>query len=330
MDEISGDDEIAAIQTGYIEKELDESAREILRTAPKELLLLAGVSRKASIALMSYKNPRRLEVEDVTVDSETSEVKVTITNHRLETGRKLVLSGVVGMSGVNNDLQNPSWSITVLDRHSFILDGATASGIYETGGTVTGLPHSVIIPVLDDFLRLIRLNLDTWTKPQGMMVAYDSYDFQQNFNQYNPNRRSSPTIALRDFPFTYSYTQGEGNDAVTTTVAYHHAIECFPAPSYIGPELYQLDANDDEDYAALLSMAESSGYRGIIPGGPVDLITDFVVIEVMPAENLPSTLHDSLTWLTASRCFTILRENAMAKEAFSRYTESLTGGIGGS
>jgi hypothetical protein len=66
----------------------------------------------------------------------TTPIVIHSTNHRLNTGTKVTISGVLG-----NTAANGSFIITVVDPNSFSLNGSAGSGSYIGGGgwAVSGL-----------------------------------------------------------------------------------------------------------------------------------------------------------------------------------------------
>lgn len=73
---------------------------------------------------------------DITDATNASPIVITSANHKLTTGTKVTIAGVVG-----NNAANGTFDITVVDQDTFSLDGSTGDGAYTSDGAwhVTGL-----------------------------------------------------------------------------------------------------------------------------------------------------------------------------------------------
>jgi hypothetical protein len=73
----------------------------------------------------------------ITDATNTSPIKITSPNHGLDSGTRVTISDVQG-----NKNANGTWTITVVDKNSFLLNGSTGNGAYKSGGswTIPGSP----------------------------------------------------------------------------------------------------------------------------------------------------------------------------------------------
>lgn len=76
---------------------------------------------------------------------------VTAARHDLQTGQKVIISGVVGVPA------NGTWVVTVLDGTDFTLNSSTFSGAYTSGGVING-PN---LTPSDDMLITFGTNFPT-------------------------------------------------------------------------------------------------------------------------------------------------------------------------
>jgi hypothetical protein len=79
----------------------------------------------------------------VTAATNASPIVITSSNHGLNTGTRITVTGVLG-----NTAANGTFNVTVVNSNSFSLDGSTGNGAYTSGGTwnVSGLYSVEVTP----------------------------------------------------------------------------------------------------------------------------------------------------------------------------------------
>jgi hypothetical protein len=72
----------------------------------------------------------KMDTGDVTGATNASPIVITSASHGLQTGTRVIVSGVGG-----NTAANGTFTITRVNANSFSLDGSTGNGAYTSGGT---------------------------------------------------------------------------------------------------------------------------------------------------------------------------------------------------
>ena len=86
--------------------------------------------------LITTANLTKVNTGSITAATNASPIAITSAAHGLETGSRVIISGVLG-----NTAANGTFTITKTGVDAFTLDGSTGNGAYTSGGTwhVAGL-----------------------------------------------------------------------------------------------------------------------------------------------------------------------------------------------
>jgi hypothetical protein len=175
-----------------------------------------------------------------------------------------------------------------------------------------GNPYSILIPLKQEFLRMMKLRLQHWTTKIEFIRSDDDNDF---INGPDDAEVDSPVAAL--VPFRFDFNDG---------VADHNfvmAIECFPVTTIDNTSYRTLKSGDAETAIDAAATAHELDlvpiYNSNFTGSQKSIIAESLVVVEQAAEAMPNVMIDAILWKAAQRCLTNLRETALAATAFQNF-----------
>jgi len=185
-----------------------------------------------------------------------------------------------------------------------------------------GENNSLIYPITDSFLKLAVAKLSNWDVPIFDLGDHVSPAYTAQYFDDLKAKAFTPTCSI--IPFYFAYSTGENGDTVTT----FRALEMLPAMAILDNTDYRIEADTEND--AELSIESNASIMGYTPifltgltGQQKSPFSQFLAIEIQPAENLSGQLLDAVLWDCAGRCLTSLREPRLAEVAYMNSKKGL-------
>lgn len=159
---------------------------------------------------VSVNDPAKAAVT-ITAATQANPCSITSTAHGLSTGDEVFISGVVGMT----ELNDKTYTITVVDADTFTLDStdATAYTAYTSGGTAQRLVHYTL-----DFVTTATTDYDS-----AVSVYEDADGYYYNV-QNSSDTRTEVTLYFEPTAFDTVYSSGIVLDNVSLNLGGHGAV----------------------------------------------------------------------------------------------------------
>ena len=127
-----------------------------------DMSIVAACAAGAYAVAQSYTDSVAYHVSGAVVGVGLVTITTTVA-HGYTNGDSVYLSGIGGITGINNSETNPTWQLTVTGLNTFTVP-ASASGGYSSGGTAYRVSD----------LDLVKRNFATYCQPEGILVGLSS------------------------------------------------------------------------------------------------------------------------------------------------------------
>jgi hypothetical protein len=317
MDEVNPTGQSPAVGDLLIEREMDEAAKIILRSAKKQLVYPAGISYAPDVFITQNAagNPRSVIIPVTGTFLRFLRLKMYYWNKSVDdivsVDSNTYIRQFNSIQGAT--INKPVCAIIPFQWAWQDESGAAIAitdvvyGEFQAGITTVkfGAAHGFVQNQQIDIAEVVGMADLTGTHTVLFVPTLS-------------------TLLIAFTPVSTTGTEGTAQGHITTASAmFTHAIEAFPAPSDFSTALtaHQISTgiNATAAIAKRMKLVKNTALTGI----KLPLIDDMQVVNELAAEAMPNSLLDAMVWLTAGRCLTMLREGNVAQTAYQNCNATL-------